>query len=247
MRIACGFLLSALLAGFALAETSITINGRTIQATGGSITVTNETVIIDGKVVPGNIVEGSGNAASEIRIPGEFDTLQLDISADINVTRGETTRCIVTADDNILPLILTESLDGVLRISAKSSFASSRKIEITLQVPLLASAAINGSGRITLTGMLQEVLTLAISGSGDISANGKVNELTATINGSGDVHAADLKAETVAVTVNGSGSATVYAAASLVAEVNGSGTVKYSGTPPSVHTAVRGSGGIAGN
>lgn len=247
MRIAGSVILWALSAGFASAETSITINGSTIQVSGTSITVTNETITVDGKNLSGSIVEGSGKAATESRTPGDFDELQLNIAADITVTKGETTRCVVTADDNILPLVLTESLDGVLRISAKQSFVSRRRVRIALQVPLLVDVAVNGSGRITLAAVTHEVLTLAISGSGDISANGKVSKLTATINGSGDLHAADLEAETVALTVNGSGNADVYATASLTAEVNGSGAVRYSGAPPNVRSTVRGSGGIAGN
>jgi len=248
MRAAGCVLLGALSAGgVASAGTSITINGSTIQATGTSITVTNETVIVDGEDLSGNIVEGSGIHASEIRTPSKFDELQLNIAADITVTKGETARCVVTADDNILPLILTESLDGVLRITAKRNFASSRKVRIAIQVPLLIVAAINGSGSISLAGVKQEKLSLAISGSGDISANGKVSKLMATINGSGNVHTADLKAENAAVTINGSGNAAVYATAALAAEVNGSGVVRYNGTPPSVRTSVRGSGGIVGN
>jgi hypothetical protein len=247
MRVAGSVLLCLLAAGSATAGTSITINGSTIQASGTSITVTGETVIVDGIILPGNSVQGSGKIASETRTPGNFDELRLDIAAEITITKGDTARCVVTADDNILPLILTESLAGVLRIYTRGSFASRRVVSIALQVPHPVNVAINGSGKITLAGVSQEALALAIRGSGTIRASGKVSDLSVSINGSGTVTAADLEAQTVAVTINGSGDATVHAVTSLTAAINGSGTLGYSGKPPGTNTAVKGTGGIIEN
>lgn len=245
MRAISVVVMCSLLAGVAFGETTITINGKTIRASGNNITVKNGTVIVDGRVLSGDAVEGSGKSATEQRVLGDFNALNLDISADVTVTAGKKRQCTVIADDNILPLILTECSDNTLRISAKESYSSTQKVRIVIKTPLLTSAEINGSGNIDITEVTKDQLALAISGSGGITAKGKVAKLRATINGSGDVHAAALKSETATITINGSGDANVYVTDALTAKVHGSGDITYIGSPSKVHTSVAGSGGIA--
>jgi hypothetical protein len=233
-----------LFAGVVSAETTITINGETIRGAGNSVIVDNNTVVIDGKVVKGSLVEGSARSATEIRELEGFSELQLNISANVTVTAGEIPRCTITADDNILPLILTENSEDGLRISVSESYVSGRKVTIAVQTPLLAKAEVRGSGRIDLADVARDRLALVISGSGDITAKGKVTDLMVTINGSGDVNAAGLEAATATVTVNGSGDADILAVNALTAIVRGSGKIRYVGTPDTIQTSVLGSGEI---
>jgi len=225
-------------------ETTITINGKTIRTSGSTITVNNGTVIVDGKVLSGNAVQGSGKSGTENRALSNFTELYLNIDATVSVTSGEKSQCKITADDNLLPLILTESSGNALRISAKESYVSTQKITIAIETPLITRTEINGAGKIEIDEVTNEKISLVIIGSGDITAKGKVAELSATINGSGNVHAATLQAATVTVGVHGSGDADVHATDALTAGIYGSGDVTYVGTPSSVQTAVKGSGKI---
>lgn len=229
----------------AFGESTITINGKTIRTSGSNITVNNNTVIVDGKVLSESVIKGSGKIANESRNLSNFNELRLDISASVTVTKGKKAKCVITADDNILPLILTECSGNALRISAKESYSSTRKITIAVETPLITRAELNGSGKIDVTEVTKDKLALVISGSGDIIAKGKVAELRATINGSGDVHAASLEAGTATITINGSGDADIHATDILTAKVRGSGDITYIGTPSKVHTSVSGSGKIA--
>lgn len=245
MRTVVFSVLCALLTASALGDTSITINSRTISSSGSHISADNNVVIVDGKVVSGNLLEGSGKIAIEKRNLGEFETLHLDISADVTVVKGKKSKCVITADDNILPVILTEYGDNGLRIYAKKSFSSRQRVEIAIETPILEKAENNGSGKIAVEGVLKGRANLVISGSGDIVAKGHVVELIATINGSGNLRAADLEARNATVIINGSGDAVVHATASLTAKVNGSGNIKYAGTPSELSTSVKGSGKIS--
>lgn len=245
MRIKTVVFVYALLTPFAFGETTITINGRTIGTSGSSITVYNKTVVYDEKILSENMVVGSGKIGIENRNLTEFETLYLDINADVTVVKGKKTRCVITADDNILPVIITKSADKILRISAKDSYSSRQKVEVAIETPQLKKAEINGAGTVAVTGVLKDRVDLVISGSGDITAKGQVKELIATINGSGDLHAADLQAITATVIINGSGDADVHATAYLSAKVNGSGNITYLGTPSNAHTSVKGSGTIS--
>ncbi len=244
MRTAMLPLLLSLCAGGAFGEASVTIGGTAIQASGSQVTVRSGTVVVDGQVFSGNLVQGSGRLATENRELGEFDELYLHISADVTVTAGEKGQCEITADDNILPLILTERSGNRLRISARDSYSSTQKTMLALRTPLLTKVEMNGSGDVAITDVTRDRLILVIRGSGDITATGKVTELRAAINGSGDVRAAALEAKAADIRVSGSGDADVHVAEQLTAEVHGSGRITYSGSPSRVHASVTGSGDI---
>jgi hypothetical protein len=244
VKLAIAAIVLCLAAGVAHSETTVTINGRTIQSTGNSIVITNDTMVVGGLGRSGQVIQGSGKSATENRNLDDFTELRLDISANVTVTPGDATRCTITADDNILPLILTEHFGKVLRITATESYSSRQRVKIAIQVPLLTRAQVNGSGAISIVGAKAEELALVINGSGDIHANGEVTELNARINGSGNVYAADLQAKKVVVLLNGSGDADIHAINDLTIKVNGSGGVSYSGTPSTVNSSLNGSGSI---
>jgi len=233
-----------LAAGVVHSGTTITINGRTIHSAGSSIVVTNDTVTVNGVDRSGNVIQGSGVSATENRNLNDFDELRLDISANVTITPGDSAKCEISADDNILPLILTEHVGRVLRITAMESYSSRQGVKIAIEVPALTRAQIDGAGTIRIAGGAGEKLALLINGSGDLYANGEVMELSATINGSGNVYAADLQAKRVMVILNGSGNADIRAVNDLTVKLNGSGGVSYSGAPSKVNSSLNGSGKI---
>jgi hypothetical protein len=244
VKLAIAAIVLCLAAGVTYSETTVTINGRTIQSAGSSIVITNDTMVVDGLGRSGQVIQGSGKSATENRDLNDFTELRLDISANVTVTPGERAKCTITADDNILPLILTEHFGKVLRITAAESYSSRQGVKIAVEVPLLVKARVNGSGAISIAGATAEELALVINGSGDIHADGQVTELRARINGSGNVYAAGLLAKKVMVVLNGSGDADVHVVSDLTIKLNGSGGVSYSGTPSTVNSSLNGSGRI---
>jgi hypothetical protein len=58
------------------------------------------------------------------------------------------------------------------------------------------------------------------------------------------VQAANLQADIVKIGIQGSGNVDVNSIDALTAEINGSGNIKYIGTPSKLNTRVRGSGTI---
>lgn len=231
--------------GAVSAATTVTINGMTVQGSQSSIIVNNASVIVDGRVVSGEMVQGSGKVASETRDLHDFDELVLDIAAAVTVSAGDSPKCRITADDNILPLILTEAHGRALRITTGESYSSRHGVEIEIEVPGLTRAENNGSGSIEIAGIKEHDMELLINGSGDIHATGQAAELGASINGSGSLYATRLDARRVTIKLNGSGSADISVTGALSATINGSGAISYSGTPSSVDTVVQGSGRIS--
>ena len=235
----------SLLTGAVSGETTITNNGKTTRTSESNTTVTNTTVIGGESGQSKNVVKGSGQSATETREPGSFTEIRLNISADVTVTAGARSKCTITGDANILPLIVTACTGNALMITAKGSYSSARKITVAIEAPFITRAANDGSGRIDLTNVTKDSVLLEIGGSGDITAKGKVTKLIAIINGSGAMRIAGMQAATATITVNGSGDADVNATTALVANINGSGNISYTGTPSSVQTSSNGAGVIS--
>lgn len=189
-------------------------------------------------------VKGSGVMKEETRVFSGFDAIRIENSADVIVKEGAEPKCTISTDDNLLPLILTEVEADTLRIDTQSSCSTSLGIKVVVEMPLLTSAEIHGSGSFIIREAIGETLTLRIDGSGDIVVEGEADELKARINGSGDIRAGDFKVKKADVAINGSGDIHVYATGDLSAEVRGSGDIFYRGTPKSIHKAVFGSGDI---
>lgn len=189
-------------------------------------------------------VKGSGVMKEETRILSGFTGIRIENSADVTVKEGAEPKCTISTDDNLLPLILTEVESDTLRIDSKGSCSTSLGIKVVVEMPMLTSAEIHGSGSFIIREAVGETLTLRIDGSGDIVVAGEADELKARINGSGDIRAADFKVRKADVAINGSGDIHVYATGELSAEVRGSGDIFYKGTPESLHKAVFGSGDI---
>ncbi len=161
---------------------------------------------------------------------------------------------------------------GPIRVSITASFAATDSVDLGLagsgsldaNVPRVAKLAgeVAGSGRIALRGAAADCsLTIAGSGSADATAlacessakiavhgsgsakvAGKTKTCDLQVNGSGDVVAGGFDCDSADVAINGSGSVALAKVASLKAQINGSGNVKYHGEPTLRGVAVNGSG-----
>ena len=207
---------------------------------------------------------GKGPAVERELQLDDFTGISLNVSADVTLKEGAQ-NVVVSGEENIIDLLSTNVENGVWVIKfTERRVRNYRKLQITITIPTLDKAkingscdiigqdafsgssrletAINGSGNIDL-----EVNTgrasASINGSGDIRLRGSAQEFSIDINGSGDVEATGLEAMTVSVHTNGSGNAEVNATESLEVRISGSGDVRYRGNPR-VNSRTSGSGSL---
>ena len=190
-------------------------------------------------------IHGSGVAKTETRPVASFSKIELAGSPDVEVTIGSPQSLVVTADDNLLPIIETKVANGTLQIGSKQSYETHLGINVKITVAKLEAVSVSGSGNIHATGLTAGDMDATVTGSGDVMLKGAINLLSGQITGSGQLQAGDLAAKTVRVGVTGSGDANVHATEELEASVTGSGDVKYSGNPGKVQKRVTGSGSIS--
>jgi hypothetical protein len=187
---------------------------------------------------------GSGNVITETRTVSGFDEIVLSGSGEVVVDINGTESLTIEAEDNIMPLVMTEVHDGRLELSTKSSISPTVTVIYTISAAELDGVSIGGSGAITVTGIDADSFDAEISGSGQIEAMGTTDTLDVEISGSGRYAGADLVASVATVSMSGSGHALVDVTDILDAEVSGSGTVEYIGDP-NVSSSISGSGDIS--
>ncbi len=105
-------------------------------------------------------------------------------------------------------------------------------------------STVSGSGKVSVTAIISGKANVDVSGSGKISASGTAQQIKATISGSGEILAADLEVSKCEVRISGSGDAEVNVKNELDANIAGSGSVRYKGSPSQVNSHAAGSGKI---
>jgi hypothetical protein len=169
-------------------------------------------------------LDGSGKAMTQLRNIGSFEELEIDISADTIITKGDKAACEITADDNIIPLIITKIEGNRLIITSDRNYSTRTSIKIKLQTPKISSVILKGSGDITVKNISKEKLEAIIKGSGNITGTGEAKTLTVEISGSGDVNLTGLKTNDADISIAGTGNFTgTGEAKNLKIDISGSG------------------------
>jgi len=103
---------------------------------------------------------------------------------------------------------------------------------------------VSGSGKIVLDARIDEAADFTISGSGEVNASGEADAVKAQISGSGKVLAADLQTQRCQVRISGSGDVEINVTEELDANISGSGSVSYRGSPKKINSHAAGSGKV---
>lgn len=196
-------------------------------------------------------VKGSGTPSREQRQVAPFTEVKVSGGIDVEIRIAPETGCAVTGDDNIVPLVSTESRGATLEISTEQSVRPEIPIRVALSTPLLSGlrlsgscdadvrgvrgegldVRVSGSGDVDLIDVDVSRLKIDISGSGDVTASGSADRLVFEVSGSGEGKLGGLCTRATEFRVSGSGEAEVAVSESLEAKISGSGTVRYLGDP----------------
>jgi len=192
----------------------------------------------------GPMVEGSGVAARQERLVEEFDALRVEGVIDVDVTIGEPAGVVLQADDNVLPVLTTEVVDGTLVFSSRQGYVARTDVRALVTVPSLRSVTVEGTGDVTVRGLDEKAFSVRVHGVGGATVDGRTDALDVEVTDVGSAHLERLEARTVRARVTGVGDAEVLATESLEAEVKGTGDVVYHGSPPDVRRQVEGTGDV---
>jgi len=202
----------------------------------------------------GQAIDGSGALTEETRPISGVAAVQLSMPGTLHIQIGTSESLRISAEDNLLPYIQTESRAGELDIHTESNInlRPTKPIDYYLTVqsldtihisssgdvdaPALTAThfdvGISSSGSITIEGLQAETLQVDISSSGSLAIlGGAVARQDISISSSGEYAAKDLESQQASIRLSSSGSATIRAVESLQADLSSSGNVYYLGSP----------------
>ena len=209
-----------------------------------------------------NCIKGSGPVQERNVELATFTGIEVDGSIQVTIEKGPEQKITVSAQPELIALLNTDVNGNVWNIRTSQCWSSDAEYTIHIVTPSLLNSidvhgssdvrsddvfdelSTGGSGSITVSGINGKKLDLAISGSGTITIRGTCSELNASLSGSGDLNGKELTANEADLKVSGSGSATITAISKLIANVSGSGEIRYGGKP-NVESSISGSGSVS--
>jgi hypothetical protein len=198
-------------------------------------------------------VVGSGTSETQTRPVTDFTAIAISGQGIVNLTQGDAHALVITADDNLQPL-LTSTVDGStlnLGVERGKSIDAVTPIVYDITVPALTELRISGSANVNFDAFDGDELALFISGSGTVAAAdlqltafdvevsgtggvvvaGSADSLHVNYTGSGAFDGEAFPVTDAVVEMTGSANVIVNASATLDANIGGSGVVSYIGAP----------------
>ncbi len=184
-----------------------------------------------GDDIEGSGIEGSGIEGHRQQDLPTFEAIEVRGSVQLDIATGAAGPLDLQTDDNLLEIITTEVVNGVLIIGASESFSTSLGVKIAVTTPRLTRLAITGSCSVTAQALASERLEITASGAAKITLQGSVDHLDIQVAGAVSVQAQDLIARAAKIQASGAGTLSVHAQESLDIKMGGIGTVTYKGDP----------------
>ncbi len=191
-------------------------------------------------------IAGSGVLKVEERAVPAFTAIEQDNTGQIFITQGDTEKLTIESDDNVLPVLVSEVHNGVLRLSVETGKAYSgvKKLVYRITVRRLDRIDLRGTASANIKSVKGQRLAVFLSGTGGLTATGKVTELRLSVSGTSSVDAHGLFVERANVSLTGTGSARLAVNKEIDAKLSGTGSLSYSGRAH-INSAITGTGAIA--
>ncbi|MDP1622024.1 MAG: head GIN domain-containing protein [Bacteroidales bacterium] len=209
-------------------------------------------------------MQGDGNVLKETRKVTAFDGIEVSGAFDIILKQGAVEEVTVEADANLLPVIRTDVVGGILRIETKKPVRKVTVMKVYVTVKDLKIIDVSGAVDIDTDGMLAvpelrieasgasdsklnievQNLKLDCSGASKMKFSGSAVNVKMDLSGASDIFGYDLLAESYDIDISGAGNAQINVSKRIRAGISGAGSVKYKGSPSEIDQHVSGAGSI---
>lgn len=200
---------------------------------------------------PGGHVRGSGKSATEARQVAEFD--EVSVASGIRVELAVGPRTVeVTADDNIVPLVVTKVKEGralSIGYARNTSISTSGPVLVKVTAPALKEVSASGGARaqgkvakaerlaleasggaeVALEGLEAGLVDAQVSGGGALRLSGSAGLLKLEASGGARVDTRRLEAKRVTLEASGGVNAEVRASEEVTGEASGGTRVTVAG------------------
>jgi len=189
-------------------------------------------------------VSGNGKLITRTRAISDVKQINIRGAYKIKIMQGSVSSLKITADSNIVPLVVTQINHHQLSIYNKKElqFTLKRPVFIEVVVRNLKYVTSSGANELILTRLNSPYLQLDANGSLQAQLLGQVDTLNLRIAGSGQVDASKLKVQEATIHLIGAGRVIMNAAHRLKAKIVGNGDITYLSRPKKMSQSITGSG-----
>lgn len=176
-------------------------------------------------------VVGSGNPGTDVRVVAAFDRLVVSGAIEVVVVVGSPQSVTVTADDNIIPLIVTEVRDGQLVLEHTSGYRTMQRPFVAIVVPGLTSIEARDATQVMVSDLQGETVRIMGSSAATVTVAGTADHVMIDAADAAAVHLDELVARAVSVQGSGAARIAVFPLESLTGDLTSAASVVYRGSP----------------
>ena len=176
---------------------------------------------------------GSGNVITQSRNVSGFEAVSFEGVARLVLEQTGTESLTISADDNILPLLISEVREGTLFLgfASDTNITDTEPIVFTLSVRTLTALTAAGVVEVDARGIDSNRLDVIVSGVSNVTAAGRADRQNVVVSGVSTYLAENLESRVVVVDVSGPSRVVVNVSEELRGRVDAPGSVEYIGDP----------------
>jgi RNA polymerase sigma factor (sigma-70 family) len=198
-------------------------------------------------------IEGSGKAITKEMNLSDFTAVEVSSTFRVEITRADTFRTAITADDNMFPFIKVDKEGSTLRISldTKHKFISAKTLKATITMPALERVTVGGASRVTFKGFKgtklfkakvtsaskldgeieTDKLDLNVAGAASVTLKGTAKSAQIRASEASSLKLGNLVLDRADVTLSSASNATIKVTAKLDYELSNASRLLYQGDP----------------
>ena len=191
-------------------------------------------------------VAGTGEVTTEDRTAEDFQHLSVGGGLRVVVSVGTPASVTLSAQANLLPLVMTQVTGGQLIVNvAPPGISSLEPVTLTVVVPDLRSITLSGGALGSLDATTTE-LAIDVSGGAQLDATGRVSTLRLTASSGAQARLSGFVAESATVAMSGGSRAVLNVVNDVSGTADGGANLQLSQQPASMTVTTSGGAIIQG-
>ena len=178
-------------------------------------------------------IAGSGNVVTQSREVSGFEAVSFSGVGRLILEQTGTESLTITADDNVLPLIVSDVVGRrlVLGFQSDTNFTNIQEIVFRLSVRRLEELSVSGAVSVDASGIDMDALSVSMLGASTVTTAGRSTHQEIVVSGASTYDASGLASRSVTVDASGASRVVVRVSETLHARVSGGSLVEYIGDP----------------
>jgi hypothetical protein len=198
-----------------------------------------------------NTVKGDSNRATEVRTINDYNGIKIKGRIEVQLTQGQERKTEVNAAKNIVPLITTEVVNGILTIESKNRLDEEERVNVFITMPVIQSLEMSEGASVETTGnftgdnltinsssgsngqlnLTYKKLNCELSSGSDLDIDGDAEEAVLKASSGAHMEAGDMITKICSIETQSGANATVHASQELTASVHSGSVLNYRGDP----------------